>query len=149
MEPLSSAAAPARPFWQRWANLLAFAALIGCGALLAWVGWHVWRHVVAEGRDRQAVNLSAYVLGLAAALFVPLVWMFFASVLNVLAGRPRGRWVALGWGLLTLGSAGPLVWHYPSRRRACGYWTLAWDSRRRSWWRVCCRAPSVWGLGSG
>src|SRR5262245_35444807 len=62
---------------------------------------------------RQELEVPPFLFGLLPALFVPIFWVFFDGVLRTLVGPPQGgRWVAFGWGLLTLASAGPVVWHF-------------------------------------
>jgi hypothetical protein len=61
---------------------------------------------------RQELDISPFLWGLAPACIIPALWVFFASVIKAILGRPRGRWLAFGWGLLTLAAASPVVWQY-------------------------------------
>lgn len=55
-------------------------------------------------------DIAPAMLALLPVVFLPVLWVFLVGVLKTLLGRPEGRWVAFGWGLLTLVGAVPVAW---------------------------------------
>lgn len=58
---------------------------------------------------QQRPSFLPFLWGLLPALFVPIFWVVIAGVLRALLLRPRGRWLATGWSVLTLANAFPVV----------------------------------------
>lgn len=74
--------------------------------------WIDSNHPSAAMLVQQRPSLLPFLWGLLPALFLPILWMFLAGVLKALMLRPRGRWLATGWSVLTLAGAAPVVWQF-------------------------------------
>lgn len=61
---------------------------------------------------QQLPSFLPFLWGLLPVLFIPLIWMMVVGVIRNVCQRPRGRWLAMGWSVLTLVSALPIVWQY-------------------------------------
>jgi hypothetical protein len=109
-----AAARASPPISPRSAAGAATALFVVAAASLAWFERQVWQlaPAPAAGPIDPRIGIELYWPGLFAALVVPLFWAFFSGALHAVTGRPGGRWIALGWSVLTLASAAPLVWHY-------------------------------------
>lgn len=60
----------------------------------------------------QQPSFQPFLWALMPALFVPILWVMVVGVLRIFFQRPRARWLAMGWSILTLASSIPMVWQY-------------------------------------
>lgn len=61
---------------------------------------------------QQRPSFAPFLWGVLPAIFVPVLWLLIASALKSAVSRPRGRWLATGWSVLTLVCAIPIVRQY-------------------------------------
>lgn len=56
----------------------------------------------------QRLDISPFLLTMIPTIFRPFFWLFLSGSLHNLTGRPRWRWIAIGWALLVLAGLSPV-----------------------------------------
>lgn len=75
----------------------------------AWVDPHDPRGAMLV---RQELSFLPFLWGVLPTLFIPIIWVVFNGFLRMILAQHHGRWLAMGWSMLTFSGGYPVVSAY-------------------------------------